>query len=511
VLGPEFTSALLSAVLGSSPAELGPALEELVDSDLVHREPSGSRAVTFRFRHALIQEATYLGLLRAERRRLNAAGAAALEAASRDRLPEVAAVLGRYYAAAEDAERAVHYLEMAGDQATDAFANYEAISSFSAALAVAQRQAPAMAADAVRLHAKLANVQWRIGRYDRAAVDFRAALQLGGSVDALRRAHLYTRLGRLELTQLRYAAAEAAFDAAEALLGDPGSWDDAAADQWLEMMIDGRAAIHVIRFDPDLLLATLERARPVLESRGTAARRHTFDRQVTMQELIRHRFRVGDADIARLRRSIELAKQTADEKDVGYALYFLGWALWLRGDLTEANKQLEQALAMGERIGERHLITMGLLALILTALRRHDAEAVRALIPRALTMAGTDVAYIALTMAAQTWLAWQDGHLGEVIALAGRLAEVDLGTLISGARYRWVALFPLIAAQLQSGDVAAAIAAAREIVDPAQQLLPDELMAALDAALAAWDGGEAAAAEERLAGALRLAYELHFF
>jgi eukaryotic-like serine/threonine-protein kinase len=512
VLGPEFTSALLADVLGTSPAELAPALEELVDSDLVHREPPESRAVTFRFRHALIQEATYLGLLRAERRRLHAAAAAALEAASRDRLPEVAAVLGRYYAAAEDAGRAVHYLEMAGDHATDAFANYEAISSFSAALEVAQRQAPTMAADAVRLHAKLANVQWRIGRHDKAAVAFRAALQLGGSVDALQRAHLYTRLGRLELTDLQYDAAEAAFDAAEALLGDnPSGWDDATADQWLEMMIDGRAAIHVMRFDPDLLLATLERARPVLESRGTAARRHTFDRQVTMQELIRHRFRVGDADIARLHRSIEFAEQSGDEKDVGYALYFLGWALWLRGDLTEAQQQLEKALAMGERIGETHLLTMGLLVLTATALRRHDTEAVRALIPRALTAARTDVMYVALTMAAQTWLAWQDGHPDQVIALAGRLAEFDLGTLVSGARYRWLALFPLIAAQLQSGNAAAAVAAAREIVDPAQQLLPDELMAALDAALAAWDGGEAAAAEERLASALRLAHDLHFF
>jgi adenylate cyclase len=512
VLGPEFTAALLAAVLGTSPAELGPALEELVDSDLVHREPPESRAVTFRFRHALIQEATYLGLLRAERRRLHAAAAAALEAASRDRLPEVAAVLGRYYAAAEDAERAVHYLEMAGDHATDAFANYEAISSFSAALAVAQRQGPTMAADAVRLHAKLANVQWRIGRHDKAAVAFRAALRLGGSVDALRRAHLYTRLGRLELSDLQYDAAEVAFDAAEALLGgDPSGWDDATADQWLEMMIDGRAAVHVMRFDPDLLLATLERARPVLESRGTAARRHTFDRQVTMQELIRHRFRVGDADIARLRRSIELAEQTADEKDIGYALYFLGWALWLRGDLTEAQQQLEKALAMGERIGETHLRTMGLLVLTATALRRHDTGAVRALIPRALAAARTDPTYVALTMAAQTWLAWQDGHPDEVIALAGRLAEFDLGTLNSGARYRWMALFPLIAAQLQSGNAAAAVLAAREIVDPAQQLLPDELMAALDAALAAWDGGEAAAAEERLASALRLARELHFF
>ena len=140
-----------------------------------------------------------------------------------------------------------------------------------------------------------------------------------------------------------------------------------------------------------------------------------------MQELIRHRFRVGDDDIARLRRSVELAEQTGDEKDVGYAMYFLGWALWLRGDLTEAKQQLEQALAMGERIGERHLLVTSLLALILTALRRHDTEAVRTLIPRARTAAGKDGIYVALTVAAQAWLAWQDGHPDEVIRLAGRI------------------------------------------------------------------------------------------
>ena len=124
-------------------------------------------AGTFRFRHALIQEATYLGLLRPERRALHARAAAALEAASRDRLPEVAAVLGRHYATAEDAERAVRYLELAGDHATDAFANYEAISSFNAALAVTRRQPGTMDADAVRLHAKLASVLWRIARRER--------------------------------------------------------------------------------------------------------------------------------------------------------------------------------------------------------------------------------------------------------------------------------------------------------------------------------------------------------
>ena len=430
VIGPRFTATLLAAVLGTRPAELGPALDELVDSDLVHREPSQSHPDTFLFRHALIQEATYLGLLRAERRRLHAAAAAALEATHRDRLPEVAAVLGQYYAAADDAEHAVRYLELAGDHATDAFANYEAISSFNTALAVTRKD-ESLAADSVRLYAKLANVLWRIGRHDQAGDAFRGALQLGSSVDALQRAHLYTRLGRLEMTNLHYEAAEAAFDAAEALLGsDPHGWDDATVDQWLELMLDGRASIHSMRFEPDLLLETLERARPLLQSRGTPVRRHTFYRQFTMQELIRHRFRVEDSDVARLRRSVELAEQTGEEKDVGYATYFLGWALWLRGDLTEAQQRLEKALAMGKRIGETHLHAVGLLALILTALRRPDTEAVRTLLPEAVRVAEKEQTYVAVTMASQAWLAWQDGHPDEVIRLAGRIEEFRLDTLV---------------------------------------------------------------------------------
>jgi tetratricopeptide (TPR) repeat protein len=514
VLGPEFTRALLAAMLGTPPAQLTPVLDELCASDLVHREPPEGSTGTYRFRHALIQDATYLGLLRLERRALHARAAAALEGASRDRLPEVAAVLGRHYATAEDAERAVHYLELAGDHATDAFANFEAISSFNAALAVTRRQPGTMDADAVRLYAKLASVLWRTGKREKAGDAFRAGLGLAGSVTALQRAHLYTRLGRLELTNVRFAAAAAAFDAAEALLGDdPGSWDGATADQWLEIMIDGRAAMHSMRSEPDLLLATLERARPMLAARGTPTRQHVFDRLLAMEGLIRHRHRVEDADLAGFRRSVELAEHSGEEreKDLGYATYFLGWALWQRGELTEARERSEAALAMAERVGETHLRSISLMVLTLTAVRAHDKESVRSLIPRAMEAVRDDSTHVTGVMACQSWLAWQDGHPEEVIDLAGQIAKFDPATTALGGRYRWVYLFPLIAARLRGGDAAPAFAAAREILDPSQQLLPDDLTAALDAACAVWDAGQADAAASDLAGALDLAHDLSYF
>jgi len=507
VLGTEFTAALLATMLGAEPAALAPVLDELSASDLVHREPPGGAARTFRFRHALIQEATYVGLLRAERRGLHARAAAAVEAAYRDRLPEVAAVLGRHYASAENPERAVRYLEMAGDHATDAFANDEAVSSFRAALAVTRRPA-----EAVRLHAKLANVLWRIARHDEARDAFQAALRLAGSVDTLQRAHLYTRLGRLEMTELHYEAAAAAFDAAEALLGDdPGGQDDATADQWLEIMLDGRADMHVMRLEADEALAILEAARPVLEARGTPARRTVFDRVFTMQRLLRNRFRVDDADLASLRRSIEAAEQTGEDKDLGYAIDFLGWAHWLRGDLAEATDNLEQALAMAERIGENHLRVISTLMLMLTALRRHDTDAVRALIPRATETLEAGDTRIAVVMACQAWLAWQDGHPDEVIRLADRIAELDLTTIGSGARYKWVHEFPVMAARLSSDAIAEAIASARQVLAPEQLRLPDDLTASLEAACAAWAGGDPDAAKQQLTAALTQAHDLNFY
>jgi predicted ATPase len=80
VLGTEFPLSLLTAVSAAGDA-LGPAVDELCARDLL-RQVAGPPDRAVRFRHALIQEATYKGLLRAERRLLHGRTAWALEAAT---------------------------------------------------------------------------------------------------------------------------------------------------------------------------------------------------------------------------------------------------------------------------------------------------------------------------------------------------------------------------------------------------------------------------------------------
>ena len=527
VLGTEFTADVLAATLGATPAALVPVLDELRASDMVHPEPHASRGPVFRFRHALIQEATYLALLRAERCDLHARAARALEAAASGGLPEVAAILGRHYATAENADRALHYLELAGDHATDAFANDEAIASFREALAVTERAGDEMAEATVRLHAKLANVLWRTARHDEARAAFHAALRLANagprSLDLALRAHLHTRLGRLEMGESRFAEAAAAFDAAEALLGAGAgagradATDDAATGQWLELMIDGRASLHLWCFEPDLALAVLEQARPVLEAHGTPARKTAFYRFWTMQKLQRNRLRVDEQDITNLRAAVAAAEHPGEDsdKDVGYAADLLGWALWLRGDLAAAAEELTRALILAERIGETHLRDLALSTLTVTAMRRHDAQAVRALLPRAFEAAREAGAKfddrIAANMSVAAWLAWQDGRSDEVLRLAAEIESLNLTNVGPGAMHRWIYLFPLLALRLAAGATAEAVAAARRIIDPSQQLLPDDLTAALADACESWDQGDPAQTAQRLTEALALARTHDYF
>jgi len=212
------------------------------------------------------------------------------------------------------------------------------------------------------------------------------------------------------------------------------------------------------------------------------------------------------------RLSLAAAAEGDEEKDTGYATFFLGRFLWLRGDLEQARELLEQALAMAERIGESVLLGQSLLGLALTALRRHDTDTLRALMPRVLAQAGamTAVEYLSGAKACLAWLAWQDRRRDDVLALSAEIAEIaEIGTGRVGAFHGLVHLWPLIAAHLDAGDVAAAVTAARRLPQNAPSL-PAGLDAAVRAAVADWDQGRPGQARDGLAAALTLARDLRY-
>ncbi len=265
VLGPEFPLSALKAVT-EMPDELTAAVNELCHAGLL-LEPRSWPEPVYRFRHALIQEATYGSLLRSQRAELHAWAAWGLEALSSERLEEVAAVLGHHYAMAGENERAVHHFQVAATHAAAHYAIDEAVASYRKAIQIndSKTSCQGSAELAVELRAKLAEVLWRNKRLTEARETLQEALVLVGPGRPLRAASLQARLGRVELgssfqgqSDQGHQAAIAAFDAAEELLGNyREERSDEWVDIWLEVLIDGRADLHNHYREP-------ERGREVL-------------------------------------------------------------------------------------------------------------------------------------------------------------------------------------------------------------------------------------------------------
>lgn len=118
---------------------LGLQLLALEKVDLIR--PTLASEVAYQFRHAMVQEAAYGSLVRADRKRLHRATAEALAALfgqSESLAPEVAALLAQHYHLAGDA-RAQHFATLAGHAAMARYANAEAVMLFSLALEWAER------------------------------------------------------------------------------------------------------------------------------------------------------------------------------------------------------------------------------------------------------------------------------------------------------------------------------------------------------------------------------------
>jgi class 3 adenylate cyclase/tetratricopeptide (TPR) repeat protein/ribosomal protein L40E len=135
VLGRRFSQAALEQVADVSDAAT--AYTTLTDFGLIARQES--QAGWYIFRHGLLQETVYEGLLHQRRRVLHRRSGEVLEKLYQGRLAEYVDGLARHFVRGEDWARAVHYLGEAARKAAALCANTEAVHHFEQALAAVSR------------------------------------------------------------------------------------------------------------------------------------------------------------------------------------------------------------------------------------------------------------------------------------------------------------------------------------------------------------------------------------
>ena len=291
VLGVSFDEALLQAVAGEAGGEVRPALQQLIDADLLCDAGPGQDGRRYRFTHALVHEVVYENLLMSRRSELHERAGRALEQAvgpSPSRVSDLEA-LGHHWSFTADKARGARYLTAAGDRARAVYANDDAIRHYERALATlagclfcddqvravrerlgdllvltgrradglahyeavrAELEAAADTAGVARLQRKIGVLHWQAGDRERARACFDAGIaRLGEDGDPIERAHLYQELGRLAFRAGDYAGAASW---AERALAEAGRADGDAADVDVAdaVAVDGerargRAGTHV--------------------------------------------------------------------------------------------------------------------------------------------------------------------------------------------------------------------------------------------------------------------------
>jgi class 3 adenylate cyclase/tetratricopeptide (TPR) repeat protein len=217
VIGREFTARLLDRI-SDMEAKLSEVLGDLKALELIY-EKAFFPELAYMFKHALTHDVAYGTLLAERRRALHRLVGAAVEELYRDRLAEHYEILAHHYDEGYDWDKALEYLTKAGDKATDAYANDDALRFYARAIEACEKLGDKALPALASLAAKRGFVNFGIGDVPAAIADLDrmvgAARHVGSrSLEGIGLAHR----GLLELYNHDFEQAEATLRSAWAVV-----------------------------------------------------------------------------------------------------------------------------------------------------------------------------------------------------------------------------------------------------------------------------------------------------
>jgi adenylate cyclase len=291
VIGLRFDAALLSTI-ASDPARVRSHLELLLDAELIDEEPGSGLEAQYRFTQSLLQDVIYQNLLLQRRMELHGRVGRALEGgmpAGVERLEDLIA-LGHHFCLSEEKAKGARFLRVAGDRASAAYANDDAIRHYQQALA-ALRAANEQKLEQLALCERIADLCRPIGRRETAQEHYNVALcdyQHAG--DHAAAARIMRKLGGLLWDAGRRDQAEALYTEAFILLEDADApierahlsqergrlafrmGDHAGAVKWAERAI-GYAETYSTDGSEEIRLEAARAVAEALNTKGVALAR----------------------------------------------------------------------------------------------------------------------------------------------------------------------------------------------------------------------------------------------
>jgi class 3 adenylate cyclase/tetratricopeptide (TPR) repeat protein len=426
VIGRAFLYRVLNAVLDDD-LQLEGQLDQLQSVELI-QEKQQIPELEYIFKHALVQEAAYDGILLQERRELHGRVGAAIESLFADRLDDFYGLLAHHYSAAEIWDKAQEYLFKAGDQAGSLAADTEALTNYRLAMEAYARVRgddwPTL--ERAQLERKIGEALYRLGQHGQSRPYLERSLALLGA--ELPTSHWGTRLAiaRALLVQAAHQMLPGLF-----VRSMGGTLDPVAEEIFKTSRVLGGVEL-LANVERSLLLTV--RALNTSERRGYAYGSAVLSASMGGAAVLTGRFGLAQRYF---RRSEDYAKLTnpfrpVPELDVSFAAYFnmlsdlkkmqehaqqgmeiarkagnlrqwalsksnLVWSLWGRAEYDRATDECEQLLQAAEDSSDQQMAVWGMLAEGCIHLRRGLAKDAIASFQRGIEIAEELPDYLSLS------------------------------------------------------------------------------------------------------------------
>lgn len=503
VLSPDLELVFLYHTAGRTELEAADGLDELITRHILQEKVG-----VLEFRHELLRTTAYQALNPWRRKLLHRRAGVALGKVYAGGKYAVAAQMAYHNDAGEAYEQAVLSYEQAAKEAQAVYAHEEAIRHLQRAIALLP-EITADSSSSSRLYEVLGINLANAGRFGMAREAYRQAIITNNPESTINLARLHWRLAKTHLTQLHYDKAEIHIEKSLDALGEHPKMPP---ESWWRLLLN-------IQMDHLYLLFCLHKVEehdalvreisPVMEDYGTWELKRSFYRQKGSRNLLKEKFRPSEETLTIMESELAMAHESQNPEAIVSAQFSLGYGLLHAGDLKSAEgwllEALENARLIDSRIQEARILAF------LSTLYRQMGDMERTV--EYTYMAGEKGAavgsrhFVAHSLANSAWLAYHKGEIDSALENAKKAAKNFIDTKVP---FVWPALVILLAIYTDSGDVDQAVAAAKIMLDPMQQRLPDDLTTALGGAVESWEKGDVEKTRDFLKQAVGLAQEMGY-
>lgn len=456
--------------LVDTPSRIETDVQSLIDADLFVRVDD----TTVGFRHALMQEAASASMVASVRRREHRTIALTLERRAAEGRSIAPQAIGYHWASAGYDDHALPYHLQAASEAADEFANVEALGLYEQALRGLDRL---VGRDPARYSPQLLEVQERRGDilallHDLDDAESAYRLALASTPDPVRRSQLFTKLALVH--QQNEELARAAFSQAERAL-EPADADRADVREARLRLQLARLRMHYWFGDAAAMRTIIDQVESLVEEHASPHQKVEFFDQCVLANFRSERYAMSDDTRELSLRYLEAAHESADKSLLAEARFTNAFILLFGGQAEAAIPELELALDLARDVGSRAIEVRA--TVYHATAQRLVGVADEAFIERCrqsldLARAEGMAEYEAVVLSNLAWLAWHAGQTERAAELADEAVELWESTSMAWP-FRWLALFPRLAAAVAVGDAAGVRSVLDALAHPTQQQLPD--------------------------------------